>query len=135
MKTMEYYEDLPDAMSQVELSREFAEVLEAKLETDTGIAAEALFALSERHWNTYKLADEKLRFSISKAIPILWNNADTNRAEILLGVISRMGLGDALRRLQEMDRSSFSEGVRIVLEEAISEFGDTVDDPYFGIKY
>lgn len=134
MKTTDYYEDLPDSMSREELSQEFAEVLVANLETDAEIVSEALFALSERQWNTYELADEKLRASVSEAILKLWDDDDADRADLLLGVISRMGLGDVLRQLRKKDPSSYSKNVRNSLEEAIGEFGDTVDDPYFGMK-
>lgn len=134
MKTIDYYEDLPDSISQEELNQEFAEVLAANLKNDADLVSEALFALSERQWNTYELAESQLRVDVSALVFKLWDDDDANRAELLLGVISRMGLGEVLRQLRSKDLSSFSSDVRNALAEAISEFGDTVDDPFSGMK-
>jgi hypothetical protein len=134
MKTPAYYEDLPDSMTCDQLRDEFIEVLATDAQSEAASISEALFALSERQWNTYELADERLRADISTMILRLWDDQDADRAATLLGITSRLGLGVVLERLREGDRSLRSFNVRKTLEEAIREFGDTVDDPYSGMK-
>ncbi|MCP4170996.1 MAG: hypothetical protein GY758_09525 [Fuerstiella sp.] len=134
MKTIEFYEDLPDSITQDELCHEFSEVLAADVESDPELASEALFALSERQWNTYELADEQLRTDVAAMTLKLWDDQDADRAETLLGVTSRMGLGVVLQHLRKKDRSSYSAEVRKSVEDAINEFGDSVDDPFSGME-
>lgn len=134
MNTIQYYEELPDRLEPAQLRDEFAAVLATDPSREASSIAAALFELSERQWNTYELASEGLRRDISTMVLQIWDDQDLDRAECLLGVISRIGLGGALRHLQQKDASSFSVSVRNALEGAIAEFGDTVDDPYSGLR-
>lgn len=134
MNTIQYYKDLPDRLTTAQLQDEFAAVLGADPSREASSIAAALFELSERQWTTYELASEGLRRDVAKMVLQVWNDQDLDRAECLLGVISRMGLGDVLGHLREKDASCFSADVRIALKEAIDEFGATVDDPYSGMK-
>ena len=134
MKTLVYYEDLPDSMTCDQLRDEFVQILAADTRSEAALISEALFALSERQWNTCKLADEQLRADISMVVLRLWDDQDADRAATLLGITSRLGLGVVLKQLRESDRSLHSVKVRKTVEEAIREFGDTVEDPYSGMK-
>ena len=134
MKTLAYYEALPDSMTCWQLRDEFVEVLAADPESNAELISAALFALSERQWSTYELVDEQLRADIAAMTLKLWNDHDGDLAEMLLGTTSRLGLGQVLRQLREKDWSLYSVSVRKAVAEAISEFGDTVDDPYSGIR-
>jgi hypothetical protein len=134
MKSIQYYEELPERLTTAQLSEEFTGVLAADPVREASAIATALFELSERQWNLYELADEGLRADVAKVVLRVWDDQDSDRAECLFGVISRLGLGDVLKRLREKDEQSYSVGVRTALKQAIEEFGDTVDDPYSGMK-
>jgi hypothetical protein len=134
MKTLAYYESLPDSMTSRQLREEFVDVLAADPKSDAKLISEALFALSERQWNTYELADEQVRTDVATMALTLWNDHDAELAEALLGITSRLGLGCVLKHLQERDSALFSANVGRLVSEAVSEFGDTVDDPYSGMR-
>ena len=133
MKSIDYYEDLADILSAERIKSEFADVLAAKPVHGNDIA-DALFALSERQWNTYELADQKLRVAVSDKIKQIWDGRNTVRAEALIGVIGFLGLGDTFRHLLSLPKSMMSDEVRLQLDEASKDFGDTVDDPYSGMR-
>lgn len=126
--------DLPDQLTTAQLQSEFEVLLSADPSHETSSIASALFELSQRQWGTYELVSEELRCEIAKLVLRIWNDQDSDCAECLLGVICRLGLGDVLRHLRARDASSFSADVRDVMNEAIEEFGSSVDDPYSGMK-
>ena len=96
--------------------------------------ADALFELSERQWHTYELLSASLRKQVSSTILDIWDDNDPDLAESLLGVTSRLGLGRVLEHLQLKESSSFSPNVRRIVDEAIQEFGESVNDPYSGMN-
>lgn len=134
MKSSQYYDALADQLPGEQLEDEFYQILGADSSSAADEVSEALFQLSVRQWNSYELPKQELRQKVTRSVLRMWDNSDAKRAECLLAVISRMGLGDAFRFIRKMDAALFSKEVNDLVQEAVAEFGDTVDDPYSGVR-
>lgn len=134
MKSLDYYERLPDSMRPEELRDEFMALLRAPPgEGEQHTMVQALFELADRQWHSYEPLAPDLRDALSERILELWSDTDAERARWCLGVIAHVGLGDALRSLASRAPASLHPAVRRELEEALSEFGGSVDDPWVGL--
>ena len=134
MKALDYYQNLPDVMSNSELESEFKDVLDYPC-SDAREYLDALFELSDRQWHTYSILEStSLRRRISAALLSSWDNRDLDKAESVLGITARLGLQDIFDTLRSRDQSDFAPNVRQAIEGAIQEFGDSVGDPYSGMN-
>ena len=84
--------------------------------------------------HTHELLDNDLRQRVAKELQHFWKNDDVNRVEALFGIAARIGLLEFLDFVSTLDQSQFSDGVRTVIKKSLTEFGDTIADPYSGLK-
>ncbi|PXX35301.1 hypothetical protein [Undibacterium pigrum] len=94
----------------------------------------ALFELAERQWHTYLPLSEKIRQQLDVLVLNIWSKTSLTSTEALIGVIARLGLSEAYTKLRLTDPGQLSPEVSTEIASAIVEFGDTVDDPYSGLK-
>ncbi|WP_249584089.1 hypothetical protein [Pseudomonas viridiflava] len=136
MKELAYYHGLPDYMPGGELLAEFLRMVECYEigRCDKRIFLEALLALADRQWHTYVVLRNDVRVRIESILIGLWDGNNLAAAENILVLCGRLGLQD----LYVFCRTQKEKGVSPEIEEeivsAILEFGDSVADPYVGLR-
>lgn len=136
MKELAYYHGLPDYMPGGKLLVEFLRMVECYEigGCDKRMFLEALLELADRQWHTYVVLRNDVRVRIESILIGLWDGNNLAVAENVLILCGRLGLQD----LYVFCRTQREKGVLPEIEEeivsAILEFGDSVADPYLGLK-
>ncbi|WP_133775954.1 hypothetical protein [Pseudomonas graminis] len=136
MNTCAYYSTLPDSMTVDEVEAEFQGLLNflEGQRFDSVWFIKPLMELAERQWHTYSVLSPCLKARIEDHLISAWDGDDLELVENFIGIMVRLGLERCsmfLRSLKETDVSpkAFNE-----VSLAISEFGDSVSDPYSGVN-
>lgn len=136
MKSFSYYQALPESMIAENIKVEFLEVM--KCLKSGGLSKEsalkALLGLSDRQWNTYCALSDDIKSSVADALIALWDGRCIESAGTTVAIVSRLGLGQVLRFLSEIDPDQTSPDVYIEIHEAVEELWDSVEDPYSGMQ-
>ncbi|HCT04318.1 MAG TPA: hypothetical protein DIW86_03025 [Pseudomonas sp.] len=136
MKNLEYYAALPDFMTREELETAFAELLD-EFESKKKYSAQlikSLVQLSDRQWHTYSVLDNSLRQRIEHCLLSLWNGHDLEQAEEVISIMASLGLEVIKTFLASRLPKDVSPEVFNEISLALSEFGDSVSDPYIGMR-
>ena len=134
MKSLKYYEQLPDVMTVDQLDAEFREILSVPASFRLELAyIESLHELSERQWHTYNLIGNDLRDKTSLVLTMLWKDDDVEMADTILGITGMLGLPGVMDFLASKPTGAFSPDVKKSVKEAFDEFGSTISDPYSGM--
>ncbi|PIB51714.1 hypothetical protein AOA57_02365 [Pseudomonas sp. 2588-5] len=136
MKDFEYYAALPDFMTREDLESAFAELLDEFESKENGSAKliKSLVQLSERQWHTYSVLDNSLRERIEHCLLSLWNGHDLEQAEEVISIMASLGLESINAFLASRSPEDVSPEVFNEISLALSEFGDSVSDPYSGMS-
>jgi hypothetical protein len=136
-QNLERIANLPDSMSCEVLENEFQKLLQVTKHVDIRsdeLLLEAYFELSERQWHTYKSLNADILNQIDLQLISLWNTSSIESTELLIGIVARLGLIKTFERIKETLNEELPEEVRQEILESIKEFGNTVDDPYSGVR-
>ena len=136
MKKLAHYENLPDSMSEGELFVEFICVIECyeSCKCDRAFFLKALLELADRQWHTYAVLREDLKVRIESILMGLWDDNNLAVAEDLLVLCGRLGLqGLYVFCCAQKEKSNLPDIIEEI-DSAILEFGDSVADPYVGMK-
>lgn len=94
----------------------------------------ALVELADRQWDTYEILPDGIRRELGELIVKIWDKNSLDSTEKLLGVIAKLGLGNALSHLALVAKEISNLDVRQEIASAVIEFGESVNDPYSGMK-
>ncbi|UOY91994.1 hypothetical protein MUG87_16345 [Ectobacillus sp. JY-23] len=128
---------LPDKVSAEELKElfnSFLDYIEKEEQQDAMGISEVLLELADKQWHTYKILDEVTKNRIEKWIFQNWNTSSADLVDVILSIIGYLGLEENYKMVkQELDKSIQPE-VRKMIMDAIEEYGESVSDPYSGMK-
>lgn len=132
------FDELPDSLSEDTLEKYFNQIVDiyesAKDNVNYIELLEAIYQLSERQWNTYKILDDKIKHKIDILIK---NILDANSYDLIdnaTSIIAYLGLPESFKALQEMIKENPSEEVRELIEETIEELEGNFENPYSGLE-
>ncbi|BBB68499.1 hypothetical protein UNDYM_4246 [Undibacterium sp. YM2] len=129
----------PDELTQHQLEHEFACIIEriksAPENQDCDILMSAVFELAERQWNSYSLLSDTFRHQLDMLVLKIWSKDSLDSTEALMSIIARLGLTNAFSKVILTNPQELKDEIKTEIASAIVEFGDTVDDPYFGIRH
>ncbi|MEO8489357.1 hypothetical protein [Pseudomonas sp.] len=94
----------------------------------------SLVQLSDRQWHTYSLLDNSLRERIEHRVLSLWDGHDLEQAEQVISIMASLGLEAINTFLASRSPTDVSPEVFNEISLALSEFGDSVSDPYSGVS-
>ena len=135
MKSVDYYMELPDGMTQAEVRTEFESILDDPCCLKCpDVAVVAFSELSDRQWHTYELLDDTLRNKVTACLEALWLDDDGDRAESLFGIAGRLGLPRFLEFVKERNNAAFGSQVKRVVTECMTELEGSIADPYSGMN-
>jgi len=123
-------------MSSDELYLEFREFLEgfSRVKCNKTDSLKILLELSDRQWHTYTILCDSLRKEIEDILVSLWDGGDLAVAEDVIAITARLGLVGVFEFFSTQDADNLSLEVAAEIRAAIAEFGDTVGDPYSGMR-
>ena len=132
------FDELPDSLSEDTLEKYFNQIVDiyesAKDNVNYIELSEAIYQLSERQWNTYKILDDKIKHKIDILIK---NILDANSYDLIdnaTSIIAYLGLPESFKALQEMIKENPSEEVRALLAETNEELEGNFENPYSGLE-
>ena len=129
---------LPDLLENIELEREFIHIIgriqSAPENKGADTLLSTLFELADRQWYTYLPLSENIRQQLDMLLLNIWSKESLASTEVLVGVIARLGLSGAFSELRLTSPDQLTDEVSTEIASAIVEFGDTVGDPYSGLK-
>ncbi|WP_397458937.1 hypothetical protein AB3464_03175 [Pseudomonas asplenii] len=136
MKKLSYYRSLPESMSVEQLFSEFLEFVEAdaRFRFDGNYIVDVLLELSERQWGTYTLLDNSLRSELDRILVSHWDGRNFDFVEGAISITARLGLVGFFDFISNLDAVDLSSDVVEEIRSAVSEFGETVGDPYSGMR-
>jgi len=136
MKDFSYYCSLPDSMSEAELYVEFLEVVESSADAKCNIidVVNILLELSDRQWHTYTILCDSLRNKLEGVLISCWDGGDLECVEGAIAVTAKLGLVGFLNFISDQDIENLSSKVAEEIRGAMTEFGDSVGDPYSGMQ-
>lgn len=122
-------------MAEDELHAEFLELIEscALAECEDFEVVRNFLELSDRQWQTYAILGDYLKGEIERVLISRWNADNLELVECLIAVTARLGLVGLFRFILSQDVSGLPSDVVAEIENAISELGDNIADPYSGM--
>lgn len=96
--------------------------------------AGALWEMADRQWHTYERLEPVLRGRLDDWIERSWDPTNLRLVRRVLGTIGMIGLPRSMDLVRKSLEEDLDPAIREEIEGAIREFGDTVDDPYSGMK-
>ena len=129
------YQDLPDYMDAETLKTLFIHILSNDLYyQDQNRVLNNIYELAERYWHTYELIDNELKDKISDFIIKRIDQNSVENIDIILSIIPLLGLRKVLNEIIDNKDKIQKEEIFVLLYEVYNECGDTVDEPYSGMK-
>lgn len=136
MKKLEYYSALPDSMLEGDIRSELVALLRDFENQDLGRLefSKSLLELSDRQWHTYTILDFELKCQVEEVLKLIWDGQDLELVEIIIGVVARLGLEEVYNFVRTYPVEKLSLKVSSEIKVALAEIGNSVSDPYSGMK-
>ncbi|MCF5145082.1 hypothetical protein GIW41_28605 [Pseudomonas sp. PA-6-1D] len=136
MKKLEYYSALPDSMLEGDIRSELVALLRDFENQDLGRLefSKSLLELSDRQWHTYTILDFELKCQVEEILKLIWDGQDLELVEIIIGVVARLGLEEVYNFVRTYPVEKLSLKVSSEIKVALAEIGNSVSDPYSGMK-
>ena len=136
MKKLEYYSALPDSMLEGDIRSELVALLRDFENQDLGRLefSKSLLELSDRQWHTYTILDFELKCQVEEILKLIWDGQDLELVEIIIGVVARLGLEEGYNFVRTYPVEKLSLKVSSEIKVALAEIGNSVSDPYSGMK-
>ncbi|MBL4963132.1 hypothetical protein [Bacillus halotolerans] len=132
------FNELPDTLSVETLEAFFNEVIDAYASKKDNVSniefSEAIYQLSERQWNTYKILDEKIKHKVDIIIRDLLDPNSYDLMDNATSIIAYLGLPESYKALQEMIKENLSDDIQELIEETIEELEGNIENPYSGLE-
>ena len=131
------YVNAPEGLGPAEVQRlldEFLDLPQPASADEALTRSEALWQLADRHWHTYTSLQNPTKKRIDEWIRRNWDRSSPNMIGWVIGTIAQLGLLDSLNYLKNSLEGELPETVRQKILKALSEFGDSVEDPYAAVK-
>lgn len=129
---------LPYKMRPAELEHEFSTILEgigsANTSVQSDVIMEALNELAERQWCCYALLRDDLRMKLDACILEVWDKTSLEATENLISIIAKIGLAETMAQLVSIDVAGLTPQISSEINGAHITIGDTVADPYSGMR-
>ena len=132
------YSALPDYMNKEDLQKYFLEYLDNYAAgtgwADRNKALKDLLELSDRQWHTYELIDAGIKESLTKFLMTLIDLNDKESLSGILTVTCYLGLEDVYNYVIGSKAKIIDPQVLAVVSDTEKEIGDTISDPYSGMR-
>ena len=129
---------LPDYMNNEDLQKYFFEYLENYAQgtgwADREKALKDLLVLADRQWHTYELIDAGIKESLSKFLMTLIDLNDKGSLDAILTATCYLGLEDVYNYIVGSKGKITDPQVLAVVLDTEKEIGDTISDPYSGMR-
>jgi len=96
--------------------------------------SKSLLELSDRQWHTYTILDFELKCQVEEILKLIWDGQDLELVEIIIGVVARLGLEEVYNFVRTYPVEKLSLKVSSEIKVALAEIGNSVSDPYSGMK-
>jgi HEAT repeat protein len=134
---LEKFINAPEGMESEDVRRLFEELLampKPATSEEATLMAEAFWEVADRQWHTYTRLDPTMRDAIDDWIFANWDPTSLKMTGWLIGVVGHVGLPKSVNFMRQALEGELPPPVRQRIQEALDEFGATVDDPYFKMK-
>ncbi|KXJ38116.1 hypothetical protein AX282_18210 [Bacillus spizizenii] len=132
------FDELPDTLSVETLEEFFNEVIDICANKKDNVSnielSEAIYQLSERQWNTYKILDGKIKHKVDIVIRDLLDPNSYDLMDNATSIIAYLGLPESYKALQEMIKENLSDDIKELIEETIEELEGNIENPYSGLE-
>ncbi|MEE3472736.1 MAG: hypothetical protein VZR24_18995 [Butyrivibrio hungatei] len=129
---------LPDYMNNEELKKYFFKYLENYSQgtgwADRDKALKDLLALADRQWHTYELIDAGIKESLTKFLMTLIDLNDKDSMDAILTACCYLGLEDVYNFIVGNKTKITEPQALAVVLDTEKEIGDTISDPYSGMR-
>jgi hypothetical protein len=93
-----------------------------------------LVELADKQWNTYEMLPADVVRDLGQSIFEIWDKNSLDSTEKLIEIIAKLGLENTFLRLKSLVENLPNSEVRQTVAAAIIELGDSVNDPYSGMR-
>lgn len=132
MRTAFY--NLPDYLSTVKLENYFNEFLQQYSdEREIEDSLVELNELAERQWHTYKILSDEIKTRIEKYLVDIIDYDSLDIMDLVLDIIPKLGLERVYHSILENKEKISQPKVIKIIDEAMSEYGSTISNPYSGM--
>ena len=132
------FSTLPDCMDKDDLQKYFLEYLEYYAQgtgwADRDKALKDLLALADRQWHTYELIDAGIKESLTKFLMTLIDLNDKDSMDAILTACCYLGLEDVYNFIVGNKTKITEPQALAVVLDTEKEIGDTISDPYSGMR-
>ena len=130
------YRDLPDYLDAEGIREYFDKYFkESKNGGEIDVLTESLYELADRQWHTYELLDSARRDKIDEFLrATITANVTKAQLERILGIVAMLGLEKTFSKIVSMRGGFCDLGRKTIVEEFVDEIGDSIGDPFSGLK-
>lgn len=132
-----HFNELPDFLDKSTLKNCFINFLITYANNtnsnNVSYVLEELLELADRQWHTYELLDNDVKNQLEKYIINILDFENEEIMDYIMCIIPRIGLKKVYDYIVNIKDSITNCNVKKILEESISEYGDSVSDPYSGM--
>ncbi|GAB2907919.1 hypothetical protein [Rheinheimera gaetbuli] len=128
MKKINFYESLPETVSQVRVESELSELLENVESYNSSLFLDCLYELSVRQVLNYCLIDVQLRERLNIEVINRWDSSSVNNTQICLSIIINLGLQGAYDEILRQKASIETVEVKNEIQEVLQEVGPSVEN-------
>lgn len=134
---MTRFNELPDSIECVKLKEYFIEFLICYCNStdafDIYYILNELLELSDRQWHTYELLDQEIKQQLERYLKSIIDFEDEEIMDYILCIIPRLGLENLFEYILKNKINIHNENVMANINEAESEYGGEVNNPYAGM--
>lgn len=127
-----------DGLSQVSPKDDFEFLIQIVEQTGNELMfdtiLEAFVSLADKQWETYEAISDRLKESLHSTLRLLWDKDSLDSTEKIIGIIGRLGLEKSFSYLLKSTDHLSNASVKHAILSAAEEFGDSVSDPYSGMR-
>lgn len=132
------FSTLPDCMDKDDLQKYFLEYLEYYAQgtgwADRNKALKDLLELADRQWHIYELIDAGIKESLTKFLMTLIDLNDKCSLDAILTAACYLGLEDIYNYIVGSKAKITDPQILAVVSDTEKEIGDTISDPYSGMR-
>lgn len=127
--------ELPDYLSDEELEQLFFEFISIYQGTRDNVeyALDVLFELADRQWHTYTTIRPEVKTNIEIYLFSVINLESETIMDSILTIIPRLGLKKVFEYILNVKDNISNVKIINEIEGANHEYGEHVDNPYFGM--
>lgn len=125
--------ELPEGCRGDTLQTYFEAVLTNTEPLDRPSLIEALGELAGRQWHTYTKLDLQMTLKIEAWLEANWDRESLHECGLVCSIVATLGLKQ-FYDLMRSETHSFSKEIRDEMRSFFDEMGESVEDPYSGMR-